>query len=179
MPISKLPRAGMQHRRQVAVPCREAALLCLRTLSSAATIAARLPHLCASACEALFAQVSASFFVPFCLSAAAVAARVRVLGSALLLKQLESFTDLVTIAAMLPRGPKAAAAWADAHGVPEMARVTWAHGLPQVHFVAFQAGEAGFEQLAAALAERHAIMQHAGVAVKERGGLSSIPSFSA
>jgi hypothetical protein len=148
------------HQVQLTVPCREAALHVLGLLRTSILLATRMPHLCARACEPLLGQVASSYFVPFCLTAAAVASRVRVLASALLLRLTDTYAQLVTIAAMLPSGHIAHSGLAAAH-VYESAHVTWHHGLPDVRFLDFESGTHSFDAFAATLADRHCVRQHA------------------
>ena len=145
---------------QLTVPCREAALCVLGTLHTAIQLAARMPRLCAGACEALLAQVASSYFVPLCLSAAAVTSRLRLLVSAMLLRMTDAYTQLVNIAAMLPLGHMLPDVAAGA-SVYEAAQLTWAHGLPSVRFVDFSGGAQAFVALALKLAEDHSVQQHA------------------
>jgi hypothetical protein len=151
------------------VPSREAAVFCLCLLQSSIQLEAKLAFLCAHACEALLAQVAASFFVPFCLSAAAVAARLRVLSGSLLMHSVNVYGAMVPVAAMLPRGD-----WlkqgSSGQTIPEMARISWVTGLPSVTFLPFESGAQGFSRLAEQLAEQFCTLQSAGSAPVSRQG---------
>ena len=165
--------AGAQHRRQLAVPCREAALFCLARFRAAVQLSARLPHLCADACRPLLAQIAASFFVPFCLTAATVIARLRILSSALLAQLVDVYSTLVTFAAALPCAHVASTGVAsNAFRVAESVQLAWNVGLPQAVFIPFQSGQGGFDELAAQLQQQHAVLQHAGVSQAKQKGVS-------
>jgi hypothetical protein len=155
--------AGLQQKR-LALPCMEAGQFALDCIRSAAALAVKLQHLCVHACAALLSQVAASFFVPFCLSGAAGAARVRVLCGCLLPHYVRVYNALVPIVLVFPaqRGSVSSAMTAGA-SAPEMIRISWSKGLPKLEQVPFSGGAAAWGELAGKAAEQYGIMQSAGL----------------
>jgi hypothetical protein len=112
---------------------------------SGARLLARLAYLCTSACEALFAQVAVSFFVPFCLSTAAICSRLRVAASALLPAYSTTYATFLSIAAALPL--RRLGRTTTGQELPEMMIVVWRDGLPVIQDGEFGSG-GGFVALA-------------------------------
>lgn len=164
-------RAG-PHQCRMAVPTQEAGLLRLTTVLSSVHAAARLAQFCVTAAGPLLAQVAASYFVPFCLSAAAVVSRLRILACTALARLSSAYTALVPVIAALPRNdwrtPKRPGS-----ALPEMVRIVWPAGSPVVTDVPFECGQAGFAALADEQRSRHAVIQSAGATTARR------PSFCA
>lgn len=146
--------------RRVALPCREAGERALQLLLADLRLAARLQALCVHACEALLAQVAASYFVPFCLTAAAVAARVRVLSGAAMMAIVRAYNTAVPLFAVFPARRLDVAAAID---VAETVRVTWRHGVPSVALAPFASGAAGWKSTAERLAAQYGVTQSAGI----------------
>lgn len=149
------PRNIGKYQCRVASPTREAAVFVLRRLHAAATLCAQLPTLCAVACEALLAQVAASYFVPFCLSAAAACARLRVAASSYLLKCVESYNSALPSVAAFPQQRDTPSLGAS---LPQLLQVDWSAGLPGLRAVAFET-PGGFQALAAQLAAQFEVSQ--------------------
>lgn len=146
--------------RRVALPCREAGERALQLLLADLQLASRLQALCVHACEALLAQVAASYFVPFCLTAASVAARMRVLSGAAMMAIVRAYNTAVPLFAVFPARRLDVAAAID---VPETVRVTWRHGVPSVALAPFASGAAGWKLTAERLATQYGVTQSAGI----------------
>ena len=153
--------AGVSPR--VALPCREAGQRALRLLLADLQLTTKLQALCVHACEALLAQVAASYFVPFCLTSAATAARVRVLCGDAMLRLVRAYNVAVPLFAVFPAQMRQRDAEGELSYHPELVRVAWQHGVPNVALVPFVPG--GWNEMTDRLAALYGVMQSAGLGV--------------
>jgi hypothetical protein len=141
----------------------EAGQFALHRIRMTAVLAAKLQHACVHACAALLAQVAASFFIPVCLSAAACAARLRVLCGCAMPQYVRVYNALVPIVMAFPAQRRTGSVTIVGDDVPEMIRVSWSKGLPQLEQVPLAGAGVAWAERAGQAAERWGIMQSAGL----------------
>lgn len=118
------------HSRRLLVPSREQATASLSKLHSSAKLLARLVQLSVPACELLLSQLARSFFVPFCMTAAAACASVRVKACVTLMQTISLYNVLLPLSAALPLHSRAAAAVGE--HLPESLGINWSHRIPHL-----------------------------------------------
>lgn len=173
MPCGAAPDRGQRHAAaahhlQVTLPCREAVLLALQRVQACAELMAATARACLDAARRLLAQVAASFFVPLCIAAASLAARLRVMACARLLALVQAHQLLFALAVVCPlRRPAQSGVGAD---VPCALSVTWAHGTPTLLALPCAAG-ARLPNLAAQAALDYGVLQSAGTLPSRDSGV--------
>ena len=135
--------AGYQSVKLV-VPSREQAAASLSQLHNSAKLCARLVQLTVAACELLFSQMARSFFVPFCMTAAAACASIRVRACLALMQTISLYNVLLPLSAAFPlhaRGSEGVG-----KDLPESVAVKWTCGIPHLLVNSFEEHD-GYQRL--------------------------------
>lgn len=165
------------------VPSREQAVASLLKLQNSAVLCTKLVQLTVSACELLFSQIARSFFVPFCMAAAASCARIRVKAATTLLQTISVYNVLLPLSAAFPLHARGSTAVGD--NLPESLGIRWSHGVPKILVHSFSV-EDGYKQLVEVTALQYKLKHYtqattasvAGVNVQCRSSrICSIASF--
>lgn len=129
---------------KLVVPSREQAAASLSKLHSSAKLCTRLVQLSVAACELLFSQMARSFFVPFCMTAAAACASVRVRACITLMQTISLYNVLLPLSAALPLHARGSAAVGQ--HLPESLGINWSFGIPHLLVNKFTEQD-GYQQL--------------------------------
>lgn len=129
---------------RLVVPSREQAVSLLSQLHSSAKLCARLVQLSIAACELLFSQMARSFFVPFCMTAAAACASIRVRACLTLMQTISLYNVLLPLSAAFPLH-----VWGTTtvgQDLPESLSINWSSGSPHLLVNSFTE-DAGYQHL--------------------------------
>lgn len=147
------PYADAKGTLRMVVPSQATAVTALAELVVEVQLCCRMSMLCMEASQALVPQMANSFFLPFCLTAAATMATLRVNSTSHLLQCIAVFNQLVPVAAALPyRSARAG----NVRCLPESLGVQWRNGLPAVVVNHFRS-TAGFFDLNMHLCAQHCV----------------------
>jgi hypothetical protein len=122
------------------VPSHQSAVFVLLRLRAAcACVQDLIPALHAASAQ-LIAQLALSFFMPFCLTALALLARIRLLTCQLLLDGVRAYNTGIEAAVLLPISTRADGRTVSGEGLPQLLRCDWQESMPRVHSVPFPPG---------------------------------------
>jgi hypothetical protein len=142
---------------KLVVPSREQATMSLSKLYSSAKLCARLVQLSVAACELLFSQMARSFFVPFCMTASAACASVRVRACVTLMQTISLYNLLLPLSAAFPLHARGNATVGQ--DLPESLGINWSHGIPHVLVNIFTQKD-GYQQLVDASALQYGLKHY-------------------
>jgi hypothetical protein len=144
-------------RQAVRMPSFQAGCFVLRRLLSGVQLLLDLHPVILAAAQHLSGQLSRGYFMPFCLVAAAAAARIRVLATTALLELLQAYNTLVQLLPLLPAvaaaecGSKGVLS-VNSDGLPQMLQLAWNGPVPALRSIPFEPqGPQSLQGLAAEL----------------------------
>lgn len=143
MSTTSMSHAG-PYSTKLVVPSREQATETLCKLHSSAKLCAKLVQLSVAACELFFSQMARSFFIPFCMTAAATCASIRVRACAVLVHTVRLYNGLLPLSATFPLHARGSAAVGE--HLPESLGINWSYGIPHVLVHAFREKD-GYQQI--------------------------------
>ncbi|KAL0050812.1 hypothetical protein WJX82_007614 [Trebouxia sp. C0006] len=115
------------------VPSQQAGILVLQRLLAGCRLAVRAIPAAHAAAAQLLAQLSMTYFMPFCLTALAMVARIQVLVCQLLLDNIKAYNSLLPLVIVLP--------WQELVGtgiypdLPHMLSCSWTAGVPTLSLI--------------------------------------------
>ncbi|KAL0021447.1 hypothetical protein WJX79_000584 [Trebouxia sp. C0005] len=115
------------------VPAQQAGILVLQRLLAGCRLAVKTIPAAHAAAVQLLAQLSMTYFMPFCLTALAMVARIQVLVCQLLLDSIKAYNSLLPLVMVLPQQNLArTGTYPD---LPHMLSCSWAAGVPTLSLI--------------------------------------------